>query len=68
MAGGLLLLFETAAGYALFKVQDGVKIQAADAQVGCVGACTVCQQGWQQPASSLNGILNLFRCLAGFAQ
>ena len=34
MAGGLLLLFETAAGYALFKVQDGVKIQAADAQVG----------------------------------
>jgi NOP5NT (NUC127) domain len=52
MAGGLLLLFETAAGYALFKVQDGVKIQAADAQVGCVGACTLVSRCWQRSASS----------------
>ena len=54
MAGGLLLLFETAAGYALFKVQDGVKIQAADAQV-LVSRC------WQRSASSLTEYVNLAR-------
>ena len=60
MAGGLLLLFETAAGYALFKVQDGVKIQAADAQVGCVGACTACQQVLAAISKPLR-MLNLVR-------
>lgn len=33
MASGLLLLFETAAGFALFKVLDEGKIRASDPQV-----------------------------------
>lgn len=53
MAGGLLLLFETAAGYALFTVKDGANVQAADAQVGrawCVGraVAAACAQPRQQ--------------------
>lgn len=45
MAGGLLLLFETAAGYALFTVKDGASVQAADAQVG--------QEWWRRSSSML---------------